>query len=66
MGCDLSNFVLENCDPGFNATFLLIFVKYTNGGNRGREVYTEVAVTRFLWGMGLRGKHVIRGKAHSP
>jgi hypothetical protein len=31
----------------------VIKVKYTDGGSRGREVYTEVAVGRFLWALGF-------------
>ena len=31
----------------------VIKVKYTNGGNRGREVYTEVAAGRFFWALGF-------------
>jgi len=31
----------------------VIKVKYTNGGNRGREVYTEVAGGRFFWALGF-------------
>ena len=31
----------------------VIKVKYTDGGNRGREVYTEVAAGRFFWALGL-------------
>ncbi len=31
----------------------VIKVKYTNGGNRGREVHTEVAAGRFFWALGL-------------
>jgi hypothetical protein len=31
----------------------IIKVKYTTGSSRGREVYTEVAVSRFLWALGL-------------
>jgi hypothetical protein len=31
----------------------IIKVKYSTGGDRGREVYTEVAVHRFLWTLGF-------------
>ena len=37
-------------------------VKYTTGGNRGREVYTEVAVARFLWTLGFPADHMFRAR----
>ena len=38
----------------------ILKVKYTTGGNRGREVYTEVAVARFLWTLGFPADHMFR------
>ena len=38
----------------------IIKVKYTTGGDRGREVYTEVAVHRFLWTLGFPADHMFR------
>jgi hypothetical protein len=38
----------------------IIKVKYSTGGNRGREVYTEVAVHRFLWALGFPTDHMFR------
>jgi hypothetical protein len=38
----------------------IIKVKYSTGGNRGREVYTEVAVHRFLWTLGFPADHMFR------
>ena len=38
----------------------ILKVKYTTGGNRGREVYTEVAVHRFLWTLGFPADHMFR------
>ncbi len=38
----------------------IIKVKYNTGGNRGREVYTEVAVHRFLWALGFPSDHMFR------
>jgi hypothetical protein len=38
----------------------IIKVKYTTGGDRGREVYTEVAVHRFLWTLGFPADHMMR------
>lgn len=38
----------------------IIKVKYSTGGNRGREVYTEVAVHRFLWTLGFPTDHMFR------
>jgi hypothetical protein len=36
----------------------IIKVKYSTGGSRGREVYTEVAVHRFLWTLGFPTDHM--------
>jgi hypothetical protein len=33
-------------------------VKYTTGGNRGREVHTEVAASRLLWTLGFPADHM--------
>jgi hypothetical protein len=38
----------------------IIKVKYSDGGDRGREVYTEVAVHRFLWTLGFPTDHMFR------
>lgn len=38
----------------------VIKVKYTTGSSRGREVYTEVAVHRFLWALGFPADHMFR------
>ena len=38
----------------------ILKVKYTTGGSRGREVYTEVAVHRFLWMLGFRADQMFR------
>ena len=38
----------------------IIKVKYSTGGSRGREVYTEVAVHRFLWTLGFPTDHMFR------
>jgi hypothetical protein len=38
----------------------IIKVKYSTGGNRGREVNTEVAVHRFLWTLGFPTDHMFR------
>ncbi len=38
----------------------IIKVKYTTGDSRGREVYTEVAVHRFLWTLGFPTDHLFR------
>ena len=38
----------------------ILKVKYTPGGNRGREVYTEVAVHRFLWMLGFPADQMFR------
>jgi hypothetical protein len=38
----------------------IIKVKYSTGGDRGREVYTEVAVHRFLWTLGFATDHMFR------
>jgi hypothetical protein len=38
----------------------IIKVKYSTGGSRGREVYTEVAVHRFLWALGFPADHMFR------
>jgi len=38
----------------------IIKVKYSTGGDRGREVYTEVAVHRFLWTLGFPTDHMFR------
>ncbi len=40
----------------------ILKVKYTTGGNRGREVYTEVAVSRFLWALGFPADHMFRSQ----
>ena len=40
----------------------ILKVKYTTGGNRGREVYTEVAVHRFLWTLGFPADHMFRAR----
>jgi hypothetical protein len=38
----------------------IIKVKYSTGDGRGREVYTEVAVHRFLWTLGFPSDHMFR------
>jgi hypothetical protein len=38
----------------------IIKVKYSTGGDRGREVFTEVAVHRFLWTLGFPTDHMFR------
>ena len=38
----------------------IIKVKYSTGDSRGREVYTEVAVHRFLWTLGFPTDHLFR------
>jgi hypothetical protein len=40
----------------------VIKVKYSTGGDRGREVYTEVAVHRFLWTLGFPTDHMFRAR----
>ena len=46
----------------------VIKVKYSTGGDRGREIYTEVAVHRFLWTLGFPADDMIghRGRIGDP